>query len=71
MTAVLDHPPLPQLPANVSGYDGPMPADVDRFQRMAEFLSTARCAIQPEYQRRPGDRGTLMLRAKALVASSS
>lgn len=63
---VLDHIPLPELPAVVRGYDGPSPSDVTEFMRMAEFLATARCAIQQEYQRRPGDCGTLMLRAKAL-----
>ncbi len=70
MTAVLadvqPDPQLPRLPAVVKGYDGPMPSNVAEFMQMAEFLSTARCAIQREYQRRAGDVGTLMLRAKAL-----
>lgn len=70
MTAVLADvvadPQLPRLPAVVNGYDGPMPSNVAEFMQLAEFLSTARCAIQREFQRRPGDVATLMLRAKAL-----
>lgn len=73
--AVLEHltpdfQPLPDIPFTVRGYDGPRPGpsrdDVEAFQALAQLLSTAQCTIQREYQRRPGDCATLLLRAKAL-----
>lgn len=57
---------IPQLPAFIGDYDGPLPSDVDAFKAMAELISEARCTIQPEYRRRPADCAILMLRAKAL-----
>lgn len=57
---------LPRLPAVIGDYDGPSPSDVKAFREMAEWLAEARSALQPEYQRRSAEIGTLMLRAKSL-----